>query len=114
MLVVGVGGVLLVDGVARTARAKTRKGVAFRSLNLLGVELARVRAATLDNEPRNIAMELQVVVEALLSEFDEIAHMNGGIVAGKLHANVALGGFDYRNLVAIGLVFRCVQSHGFP
>ena len=59
-------------------------------------------------------MELKVIVEALLSEFHKIAHMNGGIVTSKLDANVALGGFDYCNLIAIGLVFRCVQSHGFP
>ena len=59
-------------------------------------------------------MELQVVVEAFLGQLHKIAHMDGGIVASELHADIALGGFDYGHFVAVGLIFRCVQSHGFP
>ena len=114
MLVIGVGGVLFVNGVTRTAGAKTSKGIALRCLYLLGVELTRVGTTALDHKTGNVAVELKVIVEALLSEFHKIAHMNGGIVTSKLDANVALGGFDYCNLIAVGLVFRCVQSHGFP
>ena len=64
MLVVGVRGELLLDGIARAARAEARERVAGLLDDLFGREVARVRAAALDHEAGNVAVELQAVVEA--------------------------------------------------
>ena len=57
-------------------------------------------------------MELQVVVEALGGKLDEVADVDGGVLARQLHADVALGGFDDGDLIAGGLIRGSVQSHG--
>ena len=56
-------------------------------------------------------MELQAIVEALLGELDEVADVDGRILAVKLDANRALIGGDDGDFLAIRLIFRRVQSH---
>ena len=56
-------------------------------------------------------MELQAIVEALLGKLDEVAHVDGGIVAGELHADSSLGGGEDGDFVAVRLVFGGVQRH---
>ena len=56
-------------------------------------------------------MELEVVVEALASELNEVAHVDGGVVAGELNSNVAFGGFDDGDFLAVGLILGGIQCH---
>ena len=109
--VVRVGGVLLLDAVARAACAKASPRVAGGFDDLRGIEVAGVGAAALNDEAGNIAMELEVVVEALASELNEVAHVDGGVVASELNSNVALGGFDDGDFLAVGLILGGIQCH---
>ena len=111
MGIVGVGGVFLLDGIAGTARAQSGKRITGSGNNLIGIEVARVGAAALNHEVGNIAMELQVVVEALASKLNEVAHMNGRIIACKLHADCTLGSLDDGNLAAVRLILGGIHSH---
>ena len=109
--VVRVGGVLLLDAVARATRAKASPRVAGSFDNLRGIEVAGVGAAALNDKAGNIAMELEVVIEALASELNEVAHVDGGVVAGELNSNVAFGGFDDGDFLAVGLILGGIQCH---
>lgn len=97
------------DGVARVAHATAATRTLFD--DLLRGEVARVRAAALDDEAGDVAMELQAIVVALLGKLDEVAHVDGGIVAGELHADSSLGGGEDGDFVAVRLVFGGVQRH---
>ena len=56
-------------------------------------------------------MEFQIVIEALLGQLDEVAHVDGGIETGQLHLDVTLGGMDNGDFSAGGLVCRGIQCH---
>ena len=94
MLVIRVRGELLFDGVARTTRAKASERIAFSGFHLFGIEIARVGIATLDDETRHVAMKFQIIVEALLREFDEIANMDGCTFAIELDPDGSLRSLD--------------------
>ena len=100
MDVVGVGGEFLFDRVAGVAGAQSRKGISLSGLHLFGIEFARLGTAALDDETGNVAVKLQVVVKTLLCKLDEIAHVDRGVLAGKLNADIALGRLDNGDLIA--------------
>ena len=57
-------------------------------------------------------MELEPVVETALGKFDEVANMDGSILACQLHADGALRGRQDGDFVACRLVGRSVKiSH---
>ena len=105
VLVVRVRVVFVLDGIAGTAGAGHAGGAHLACRDIFLAHIARVRAAALYDEVRNVAMELQAVVEALLGQFDEIAHMDRGILTMQLHFDNALVGGDDGDFVAIGLIF---------
>ena len=51
-------------------------------------------------------MELEVVVEALASELNGVAHVDGGVVAGRLNSGYSPLGFDDGDFLAVGLILE--------
>ena len=56
-------------------------------------------------------MELEAVVEALLGKLDEVADVDGGVLAVQLHADGALVGDDDGDLVSVRFIFWRVECH---
>jgi hypothetical protein len=111
VLVIRVRGELLFDSVARTTRAKASERIAFSGFHLFGIEIARVGIATLDDETRHVAMKFQIIVEALLREFDEIANMDGCTFAIELDPDGSLRSLDDSHFFSCWLIFWRVECH---
>ena len=107
--VVRVDVVLVADGVAGAAGARHAGGTSHASCDLLGRHVTRVRAAALDDEARNVAVELEAIVELGLGELAEVGHVNGRAGAVEADADGALAGADDGDLVALHGICRLVE-----
>ncbi len=54
-------------------------------------------------------MELKAVIETLLCQFNEVAYVYGGILAGQLHGNITFIGVKYRFFCAARNISGCIK-----
>ena len=106
--------VLVLDTVARATRTRHAVTTGAPRGNLLGRHVSRVGAAALDDESGNVAVELEVIVEAAAGKLAEVRDVDGGTLAVQTNANRALGRRENGDLVALDFVLGGVEGSGMP
>ena len=117
MAVTRIGGELLLDAPAGTARARLAIGTSLTGGNLLTGHVTRVGTAALDHEARNVAVKLETIIESHGGELAKIGHMNRGSITVELYADGTLASLDHGDLIACDLILGGTglpMEHGCP